>query len=113
MEAVLEQFVTHVCHMRPSSHNQVHVKRVVANTWAILDGYLKIVLILGAVIMLSLAYFSVALSAGISCLLFFIIILQFLPELALVCLTVAWLHDVADHKYISQDPTLRPALNTF
>jgi hypothetical protein len=109
----MESFVITACIGRPASHNQAHARRVVNNAMQILNSYLLATLLVGGISLLALALVVSATYALYYGVIFVALTMQIFCELAVLCRTVAWLHDVADHKYASQDPTLEPQLEQF
>lgn len=111
----VENFVKNICGDRPASHNHLHMLKVRDNSssilsWIIIQYYLTVVLITSIMYGLNIiTLFGAFIFETIFCLIIMINVdaLKFMVEI------VALLHDVIDHKYVEDDPTLTTQLNSF
>lgn len=111
----IENFVITICGNRPASHNHHHMFKVRDNansilSWMIIQYYLTITLITSIMYGLGMTtLFGAFIFEMICCFIIMINVdaLKFMVEI------VALLHDVADHKYVEDDPTLTTQVNNF
>jgi len=111
----VEKFVTSICGDRPASHNHLHMFKVRDNaisilSWMIVQYYLIVALVTSILYGLCMITLLEAfIFATICCFIIMINVdsLKFMVEI------VALLHDVADHKYVEDDPSLITQLNNF
>lgn len=117
----LENFVIEKCGKRPPSHNDQHMRTVKNNADIITTLCYLLFAFAYSYVIVSLYRFSPIHNALMHLLITFINILVFiliddfidLHNLTFMVKIVAWLHDVADHKYIEKEPHLKEELADF
>lgn len=122
--SLTEQFVTQTCGHRPPSHSDLHMRTVKNNALWITEtlriglSTIFLSLIMSIVYWIQTTFDPSVLSSvlfPILCFALYYTLKRFIDPEALLFIVqiVAWLHDVNDHKYSSEDPTLYPNLITF
>lgn len=123
-EKDLEIFVKTTCGDRPPSHNDGHMRKVKNNSLWIVYSMLALKY-LGAMLLLLCFKYGLAedsdhaglarlLWPGLSFAILLALTVSIRPlDLILVVKTVSWLHDVADHKYCKEDPSLKAKVEAF
>lgn len=121
--SLTESFVKQTCGSRPPSHSDIHMKKVRDNAVWITDLMMHCITVYQVLIHLSLYPVFVLFDLSLWARFVGVILLIGLYELphrlidpeGLLFLVqiVAWLHDVNDHKYSSEDSSLYPNLISF
>lgn len=111
----VENFVIDVCDKRPPSHNHLHMMKVRNNALSILL-WLIIMFIFCMYIVSDVAHklnFIGSYGVVIINIIGLFLLVKHIDAITLMVNIVALLHDVADHKYIEEDPYLIEKLNLF
>jgi hypothetical protein len=112
---LIEKFVETKCSERPPSHNHLHMFKVRDNSRYILTkmvGLYYLIVFLFSLIMYGTCIFNIGIALLFNTICCIFIAFNF-GALSFMVDLIALLHDVADHKYVEDDPTLAVELNNF